>query len=50
MNNHELRREYVLDQALAQGLLGDVLDAGERPGEAFAAFVAANQTLRPLYA
>jgi tetratricopeptide (TPR) repeat protein len=39
-----------IDQALAQGLLGDVLDAGERPGEAFAAFVAANETLRPLYA
>jgi tetratricopeptide (TPR) repeat protein len=39
-----------IDRALAQGLLGDVLDAADRPGEAFAAFAASNETLRPLYA
>jgi len=39
-----------IDRALAQGLLGDVLNARDRPPEAFAAFTAANETLRPLYA
>jgi len=39
-----------IDRALAQGLLGDALDAGDRPGEAFAAFTASNETLLPLYA
>jgi tetratricopeptide (TPR) repeat protein len=38
-----------IDRALAKGLLGDVLDARYRPAEAFAAFTAANETLRPLY-
>ena len=46
----EAGRLSPIDLALAQGLLGDVLDAADRPGEAFAAFAASNQTLRPLYA
>ncbi|HEY3888586.1 MAG TPA: sulfotransferase [Caulobacteraceae bacterium] len=39
-----------IDRALAGGLLGDVLDAGERPADAFAEFAAANAILKPLYA
>ncbi len=39
-----------VDRALAHGLLGDVLDAGDRPADAFAEFTAANETLRRLYA
>jgi tetratricopeptide (TPR) repeat protein len=39
-----------IDRALAHGLLGDALDAGDQPAEAFAAFAAANATLKQLYA
>jgi tetratricopeptide (TPR) repeat protein len=39
-----------IDRALAHGLLGDVLDAGGRPAEAFAEFAAANGALKRLYA
>jgi tetratricopeptide (TPR) repeat protein len=39
-----------IDRALAQGLLGDALDAEARPAGAFAEFAAANETLRQLYA
>jgi tetratricopeptide (TPR) repeat protein len=39
-----------VDRALAQGLLGDVLDGKEKPAEAFAEFAAANGTLLRLYA
>jgi tetratricopeptide (TPR) repeat protein len=47
-----LAREQLspIDRALAHGLLGDVLDAGERPAEAFVEFAAANETLKHLYA
>ena len=39
-----------IDRALAHGLLGDVLDAAERPAEAFAAFAASNAILKQFYA
>jgi tetratricopeptide (TPR) repeat protein len=39
-----------IERALAQGLLGDALDAEARPAGAFAEFAAANETLRRLYA
>jgi len=39
-----------LDSALARGLLGDVLDATNRPADAFAEFAAANAALQALYA
>ena len=39
-----------IDRALAHGLLGDALDAADRPVEAFAEFAAANATLKRLYA
>jgi tetratricopeptide (TPR) repeat protein len=37
-------------RAVAHGLLGDILDAGQRPAEAFAAYTACNEQLRRLYA
>ncbi|HEY8003333.1 MAG TPA: sulfotransferase [Phenylobacterium sp.] len=43
-------RPEPVQQALAQGLLGDVLDAQDRPAEAFAAYRACNETLRVVYA
>lgn len=39
-----------LERAHATGLLGDALDAQSRPGEAFAAYEACNQTLQRFYA
>lgn len=39
-----------VERAHAQGLLGDILDAGHRPAEAFAAYAACNQELRREYA
>jgi tetratricopeptide (TPR) repeat protein len=38
-----------LEHAYANGLLGDILDAEDRPAEAFAAYTACNQDLRRLY-
>jgi tetratricopeptide (TPR) repeat protein len=38
-----------LERAYANGLLGDILDAEDRPAEAFAAYTACNQDLRRLY-
>ena len=39
-----------LERAYANGLLGDILDAENRPPEAFAAYTACNQELQRLYA
>ncbi len=39
-----------VERAHAHGLLGDILDAGHRPAEAFAAYAACNQELRREYA
>jgi Flp pilus assembly protein TadD len=39
-----------LERAYANGLLGDILDTGDRPAEAFAAYTACNEELRGLYA
>lgn len=39
-----------LERAYASGLLGDILDAGNRPADAFAAYSACNEALRRLYA
>jgi Flp pilus assembly protein TadD len=39
-----------LDRALAHGLLGDILDAADRPPEAFAEWSTANRILRAHYA
>lgn len=39
----------TLERAHAQGLLGDVLDAVDRPDEAFAEYTACNQALQRLY-
>jgi hypothetical protein len=38
------------ETAHANGLLGDILDAANRPAEAFAAYTACNEALRRLYA
>ncbi|GAC1302669.1 MAG: sulfotransferase [Steroidobacteraceae bacterium] len=39
-----------LERAYANGLLGDVLDAQNRPDDAFAAYTACNEALRQIYA
>lgn len=39
-----------VNQALAHGLAGDVLDAQDKPAAAFAAYTASKDTLRALYA
>ncbi len=39
-----------LEHAYANGLLGDILDAEDRPTEAFAAYTACNEELQGLYA
>jgi tetratricopeptide (TPR) repeat protein len=39
-----------LEHAYANGLLGDILDAEDRPTEAFAAYAACNEELQGLYA
>jgi len=39
-----------LEHAYANGLLGDILDAEDRPTEAFAAYTACNEELHGLYA
>jgi tetratricopeptide (TPR) repeat protein len=42
-------RVSATDRARAQGLLGDVLDAGGRYSEAFAAYTACNEALRQIH-
>jgi tetratricopeptide (TPR) repeat protein len=42
-------RAGATDKARAQGLLGDVLDASGRYGDAFAAYVACNEALRQIH-
>lgn len=44
------RRATPVQQALAQGLLGDLLDGRDKASEAFAAYSACNQALRAAYA
>ena len=39
-----------LEHAYANGLFGDILDAEDRPAEAFAAYAACNEALQRLYA
>jgi tetratricopeptide (TPR) repeat protein len=39
-----------LEHAYANGLFGDILDAEDRPAEAYAAYVACNEELQRLYA
>jgi tetratricopeptide (TPR) repeat protein len=43
-------RATPVQQALAQGLLGDMLDGQDKRSEAFAAYTACNQALRVAYA
>ena len=43
-------RRTPLERALAEGLLGDVFDAEDRPAEAFAAYEACNAARREIYA
>ncbi len=43
-------RLVPLEQAYAHGVLGDILDAQNRPSEAFAAYTVCNEELRRLYA
>lgn len=43
-------RIQPLERALANGQLGDTLDAQDRPDEAYAAYTECNETLRLLYA